>query len=172
MSCGSNNTPIGAISVDVSLEKIKSQIADARENSEVVEGSAETGYFIPPTLILNPPPDATILQEETFGPIAPITSFENEAQAWDYINACDLGLSSSVFTKDVDRAWSWAEGLNSGITVVNDWTHFWEHHLPFGGMASNRSGLGRLGGRHTLEFMSDLKIIVFNLGKPTFTRDG
>ena len=56
---------------------------------------------------------------------------------------------------------------NTGITVVNDWTHFWEHHLPFGGMASNRSGLGRIGGRHTLEFMSDLKTIAFNLGKPS-----
>ena len=63
---------------------------------------------------------------------------------------------------------NWAERLNTGLTVVNDWSHFWEHHLPFGGMASNRSGLGRIGGRHTLEFMSDLKTIAFNLGPPSF----
>ena len=158
------------------VEKMTAHLSDATgKGAKVVVGGKRPdlpGFFYEPTVLVDFPKDSLVNQEETFGPIAPITSFENEAQAWDYINACDLGLSSSIFTKDVDRAWSWAEGLNSGITVVNDWTHFWEHHLPFGGMASNRSGLGRIGGRHTLEFMSDLKIIVFNLGKPTFTRDG
>ena len=51
--------------------------------------------------------------------------------------------------------------------MVNDWSHFWEYHLPFGGMASNDSGLGSIGGRHTLEFMANLKTISFNLGPPS-----
>ncbi|HWB54670.1 MAG TPA: aldehyde dehydrogenase family protein, partial [Tepidisphaeraceae bacterium] len=106
-------------------------------------------------------------REETFGPIAKIKSFKTEDEACKYINACDLGLVSSVFTKDVDKAWTWAEQLNTGLTVVNDFNHFWEHHLPFGGMASNSSGVGRIGGRHTLEFMCDLKIIAFNIGAPS-----
>ena len=55
----------------------------------------------------------------------------------------------------------------NGITVVNDFNHFWEHHLPFGGMASNESGTGRIGGRYMLEFMSDLKTIAFNIGSPS-----
>ena len=98
------------------------------------------------------------------GPIAPINEFKNDEEAWRFIKACNLGLVSAVFTQDVDKAWQWAEELDSGITVVNDSTHFWEHHLPFGGTSRNQSGLGRIGGCHTLEFMCNLKTIIFNVG--------
>ena len=125
------------------------------------------GFFYEPTVIVDFPIDSLVNKEETFGPIAPIASFKTDDEAWEYINACDLGLVSSVFTKDIDRAWHWAEALNTGITVVNDWPHFWEHHLPFGGMGSNSSGVGRIGGRHTLDFMTDLKTIIFNIGNPS-----
>jgi acyl-CoA reductase-like NAD-dependent aldehyde dehydrogenase len=125
------------------------------------------GFFFEPTVLTDLPIDSMANREETFGPVAKIRSFKSDEDAWRYINACDLGLVSSVFTQDVDRAWSWAEQLNTGLTVVNDYTHFWEHHLPFGGMASNQSGVGRIGGRHTLEFMSDLKVIAFNIGAPS-----
>ena len=125
------------------------------------------GFFWQPTVITNFTADALVNQEESFGPVAPIKSFHREEEVWEYINACPLGLVSSVFTQNVDKAWLWAEQLDTGITVVNDWTHFWEHHLPFGGMSRNDSGLGRIGGRHTLEFMSNLKTIVFNIGNPS-----
>ena len=154
------------------VEKMTAHLEDAtRRGATVVAGGKppdRPGYFFEPTVLVDFPADSLVNREETFGPIAPVASFGNEKEAWQYIDACDLGLVSSVFTKDIDRAWHWAERLNTGMTVVNDWTHFWEHHLPFGGMASNRSGMGRIGGRHTLEFMSDLKTIVFNLGKPSF----
>jgi acyl-CoA reductase-like NAD-dependent aldehyde dehydrogenase len=118
-------------------------------------------------VMTNLPIDSLANHEETFGPIAKLRSFKSDDEAWKYINACNLGLVSSVFTHDVDQAWTWAEALNTGITVVNDFNHFWEHHLPFGGMASNDSGSGRVGGRHMLEFMSDLKTIAFNIGNPS-----
>ena len=70
---------------------------------------------------------------------------------------------SAVFTQDIDRAWRWAENLRTGITVVNDFTNYWELHIPFGGMSGTESGLGRIGGRHTLEFMSDRKTIAFHV---------
>ena len=153
------------------VEKMTAHLDNAKsKGAKVVVGGKRPdhpGFFYEPTILVDFHKDSLVNTEETFGPIAPVAGFSSEAQAWDYINACDLGLVSSIFTKDIDRAWHWAERLNTGITVVNDWTHFWEHHLPFGGMASNRSGLGRIGGRHTLEFMSDLKTIAFNLGKPT-----
>jgi len=153
------------------VEKMTAHLDDATsKGAKIVAGGRRPdhpGYFYEPTVLVDFPVDSKLNHEETFGPIAPVASFGTEDQAWQYIDACDLGLVSSVFTKDIDRAWHWAERLNTGITVVNDWTHFWEHHLPFGGMASNRSGLGRIGGRHTLEFMSDLKTIAFNLGKPS-----
>ena len=153
------------------VEKMTRHLEDAKQKgARVVAGGKRPnlpGFFYEPTVLTDFTPDSFVNKEETFGPLAPIRGFKSDSEAWDYINACDLGLVSAVFTKDVDKAWQWAEALNTGITVVNDWTHFWEHHLPFGGMASNQSGLGRIGGRHTLEFMSDLKTIAFNIGAPS-----
>jgi succinate-semialdehyde dehydrogenase/glutarate-semialdehyde dehydrogenase len=153
------------------VNKMTAHLDDAkRRGARIVVGGKRPnlpGFFYEPTVLTDFSMDSLVNKEETFGPIAPIKGFQTDQDAWDYIHACDLGLVSAVFTKDVDRAWQWAESLNTGITVVNDWTHFWEHHLPFGGMASNQSGMGRIGGRHTLEFMSDLKTIAFNIGPPS-----
>ncbi len=153
------------------VDKMTRHLEDATaKGARIVAGGKRPdrpGFFYEPTVLVDFTVDSLINREETFGPIAPIASFKTEAEAWALIDACDLGLVSSVFTKDVDRVWRWAERLNTGITVVNDWPHFWEHHLPFGGMASNESGLGRIGGRHMLEFMSDLKTIAFSVGGPT-----
>lgn len=153
------------------VEKITAHLQDAKQKgARVVVGGKRPdlpGFYYEPTVLVDFSIDSMVNKEETFGPIAPIKGFKSDQEAWDYINACDLGLVSSVFTKDVDKAWQWAEELNTGITVINDWPHFWEHHLPFGGMASNQSGMGRIGGRHTLEFMSDLKTIAFSVGGPS-----
>ena len=153
------------------VEKMGAHLKDAKAKGATVACGGDRpegpGYFWNPTVLTDFSVDALVNHEETFGPIAPIKSFSNDDEAWRHIKACNLGLVSSVFTLDVNKAWAWAEELDTGITVVNDWTHFWEHHLPFGGTARNDSGLGRIGGRHTLEFMSNLKSIVFNLGDPT-----
>lgn len=153
------------------VEKVREHVNDAvSKGAKVLTGGKQPdrpGYFWEPTVLTDFSLDSVVNREETFGPVAPIKSFRREEEVWEYINACNLGLVSAVFTRDVNRAWSWSESLNSGLTVVNDWTHFWEHHLPFGGMSGNDSGLGRIGGRHTLEFMSNLKTIAFNVGEPT-----
>lgn len=152
------------------VEKMTTHLNDAVDKgAKIVAGGKRPdrpGFFYDPTVLVDFSNDSLVNREETFGPIAPIKSFKTEKEAWECINECNLGLVSAVFTQDIDRAWTWAEGLNTGLTVINDWTHFWEHHLPFGGMASNQSGMGRIGGRHTLEFMSDLKTIAFSVGGP------
>jgi acyl-CoA reductase-like NAD-dependent aldehyde dehydrogenase len=153
------------------VEKMGGHLEDAvARGATVVSGGKRPdlpGFFWEPTVLTDFAIDSLVNREETFGPIAPINSFRTDDEVWKFIKACNLGLVSAVFTQDVDRAWQWAEELDTGITVVNDWTHFWEHHLPFGGTSRNESGLGRIGGRHTLEFMSNLKTISFNLGNPT-----
>jgi acyl-CoA reductase-like NAD-dependent aldehyde dehydrogenase len=153
------------------VEKMGRHLEDARTKGAAVVCGGDRpdgpGFFWNPTVLTDFSIDSLINREETFGPIAPIKSFSSDDEAWRYINACNLGLSSAVFTQDVNKAWQWAEELDTGLTIINDWTHFWEHHLPFGGTSRNDSGLGRIGGRHTLEFMSNLKTIAFNVGEPT-----
>jgi acyl-CoA reductase-like NAD-dependent aldehyde dehydrogenase len=60
-------------------------------------------------------------------------------------------------------AWKWAERLRTGVAVINDQSNYWEPHVPFGGMSGTRSGVGRLGGKQILEFMSDLQTIAFHV---------
>ena len=75
------------------------QIADARKKSDVVEGSADNGWFIPPTLVVNPPSEAKILQEETFGPVMTIHPFKSDDEAIELANKTGYGLSASIFGK-------------------------------------------------------------------------
>lgn len=149
------------------VEKMTAHLKDATsKGSKILVGGNRPnrpGFFYEPTVLVDFPVDSLVNKEETFGPIAPIASFGSDEQAWEYINACDFGLVSAVFTHDVNKAWRWAENLRTGITVINDFTNYWELHLPFGGMSGTQSGLGRIGGRHTIEFMSDLKTIAFNV---------
>lgn len=150
------------------VEKMSAHVADAKAGgAKVLAGGRQPdlpGYFYEPTVLVDFARDSLVNMEETFGPIAPVRSFASEDEAWDYIGACDLGLVSSVFTESADRAWQWAERLRTGVCVINDNSNYWEPHVPFGGMSGTQSGVGRLGGRHVLEFMSDLQAVAFHVG--------
>lgn len=115
--------------------------------------------YFEPTVITGVTPDMRINREETFGPIVPIIGFKDEAEA--VALACDdeYGLSVGVFTGDVGRGMAVAKRIPAGIVNVNEGSTYWEIHLPFGGAPGTKSGLGRLGGMHTLEAMSELKMI-------------
>lgn len=149
------------------LGKIMAHLEDAvSKGATVVAGGKRPdlpGFFYEPTVLVDYTPDSLVNQEETFGPVAPIASFRTDDVAWRYIDACNLGLSSAVFTSDVDRAWYWAERLKTGLTMVNAFSNYWELHLPFGGRSGTQSGIGRIGGRHTLEFMSEIHTIAFHV---------
>ncbi len=75
-----------------------------------------------------------------------------------------LGLVASVFTCDLTRAFRVAEGIRTGIVNVNDTSNYWELNIQFGGMSGKRSGIGRLGGAHTLNEMTELKTICLDVG--------
>lgn len=149
------------------VEKMENHVADARQKgAEVVAGGRRPdrpGFFYEPTVLVGFSRDSLVNTEETFGPIAPIRSFTRDEDAWDFIDACDLGLASSLFTESVDNAWRWAEHLRTGLVVVNDNSNYWEPHVPFGGRSGMDSGVGRLGGRQILEFMGDLQTIAFHV---------
>jgi len=150
------------------VDKTVAHVKDAVEKgAEVVAGGGRPdlpGFFHQPTVLVGYSEDSLINREETFGPVAPVHGFATDVEAWRFIDACELGLVSSVFTANVDEAWRWAERLRTGIVVVNDNSNYWEPHVPFGGMSGTRSGVGRLGGRHVLQFMADLQTIAFHVG--------
>ena len=156
ISSGVGDTHLGAISVDKSLKKIKMQISDARKNSDVVEGSADSGCFIPPTLVLNPPPDAKILQDETFGPVIMIQPFQSDEDAVKLANMTGYGLSASIFGKNRKRMKTISRRIKTGTISFNDvLTHYGIADLPFGGMGL--SGMGKVHGKEGLRAFSRQK---------------
>ncbi len=163
-------TTLGPLNNPGVVEKMRAHLSDAvSRGAEIVCGGRQPEHLLPgnyyqPTVLTGFTRDSLLNREETFGPIAPVASFDDEDEAWETIRACRLGLVSAVFTRDLTRAWRWAEKLRTGIVVVNDFTNYWETHLPFGGASGTGSGLGRLGGRHTLEAMTDLKTIAIHVG--------
>ena len=149
------------------VAQMERHVADAVERGATIAlggGRPERpGYFHEPTVLTGFAPESLVNREETFGPIAAIRSFASVDEANELIGGSRLGLVSSVFTENVHEAWRWAERLRTGIVVVNDNSNFWEPHVPFGGMSGTESGVGRLGGRHVLEFMSDLQTLAFHV---------
>jgi len=79
-------------------------------------------------------------------------------------NASGLGLSSAVFTRDIERAFWFAERLQTGQVTINDTSNYWELHLPFGGWAGKASGRGRVGGRYIFESMTQVRSVAITVG--------
>jgi len=104
-----------------------------------------------------------VTREETFGPIAPVTPLRDD-QILAAANASGLGLSSAVFTRDIERAFWFAERLQTGQVTINDTSNYWELHLPFGGWAGKASGRGRVGGRYIFESMTQLRSVAVTVG--------
>jgi succinate-semialdehyde dehydrogenase/glutarate-semialdehyde dehydrogenase len=108
--------------------------------------------------------DMEIAREETFGPVAPITTIRSQDEAVDLVNRSPYGLLTAVFTRDLRRGLRYAEAVRTGWVNVNEGTNYWESHLPFGGGSGSRSGVGRVGGRFSMERLTELKTIVVDLG--------
>ena len=82
--------------------------------------------------------------------------------AIDLVKDSPYGLLSAIFTKDLGRGLRFAEAVRTGWVNVNEGTNYWESHLPFGGRAGSQSGVGRVGGRFSMERLTELKTIVVN----------
>src|SRR5207245_4505267 len=125
-----------------------------------------TRLYYPARILDGVEPKMRVSLEETFGPTAPVIKFSDEAQALALANDSPYGLLGAVYTKDLSRALRFADGLDTGWVNINESSNYWEAHLPFGGRAGKRSGIGRVGGRFALEQLTDLKTIVIEVEGP------
>ena len=105
-----------------------------------------------------------IAREETFGPVVPISTIGSEEEAIRMVDDSPYGLLAAIYTRDLGRGLRFAERVRTGWVNVNEGTNYWESHLPFGGRAGSGSGVGRVGGRFSIERLTELKTIVVRLG--------
>lgn len=165
----SPDTTLGPLNNHTVAEKTDQHIQDSiAKGGIVVFGGSRapefgSALFYQPTVIDCVTREMQFNQEETFGPVAPVLRGGSDDEILAWANQGTYGLVASVWTTNVKRAIRFAEDLRAGIVNINESSHYWETHIPFGGMSGKQSGIGRLGGRHSLEAMSDLKTIVLDI---------
>jgi succinate-semialdehyde dehydrogenase / glutarate-semialdehyde dehydrogenase len=153
-------TELGPLVNEDTRSKVASLVQDAAAaGGRVLTGGAvpdRKGYFYAPTVLDNVPPGAGILNEEIFGPVAPIVRFSGEADAIAWANDTEYGLVSYVYTRDLRRSLRVAEALEAGMVGINRGVVS-DPAAPFGGV--KQSGLGREGGHDGLLEFTETKYI-------------
>ena len=156
---------MGPLHTERQRARIEEQVADAVDHgAKVLHGAARpqgeryaAGYFYEPTLLLEPPDEARVALEETFGPALPIWRVAGLDEAIERANASPYGLGSSVWTRDLHRASLAAERLEAGYTWVNSVNKVYDE-LPFGGL--KQSGYGKEHGAEALDYYQETKSVV------------
>jgi succinate-semialdehyde dehydrogenase/glutarate-semialdehyde dehydrogenase len=140
-------TQVGPLVNEDAVDKVASLVRGAvEEGAKAVIGGTRPdrpGFYYDPTVLVNVHPDSAILNEEVFGPVAPIVTFEDEAEAIRLANATEYGLVSYVYTGDLARGLRVSEKLEAGMVGLNRGLVS-DPAAPFGGV--KQSGVGREGG--------------------------
>src|SRR4029077_15634642 len=135
------DTDVGPVINSAALEKIHCYTQIGKDDGATLltggdiadEGDLGKGFYYRPTIFGDVQPDMRIAQEEIFGPTLSLIRFRDEAAAFRISNGIRYGLSSSIFTRDVNRAFRAMRDLEAGITYINAGTIGAEGHRPFGG---------------------------------------
>ena len=153
-----DTTQIGPLVDRQGLGKVQAHVEDAlaRGATAAVGGRVRDGLIFEPTLLTGVTRGMRILEEETFGPVAPVIRFTEDAEAVRMANDTPYGLAAYLWTRDLSRAFRVAEALDYGIVGVNDGLPS-AAQAPFGGV--KMSGVGREGGRWGIEEYLDQKYV-------------
>jgi aldehyde dehydrogenase (NAD+) len=156
----------GPIINEKQMKKILNYIAIGKKQGaklllggkKITEGEYKKGFFIEPTIFTNVTSDMTIAQEEIFGPVVAIMPVKDFNEAIKVANSTDYGLSASIYTKDINKAFRAMEKLESGIVYINAPTIGAEAHLPFGGIKNTGNG-SREAGTSAIEEFTEIKTV-------------
>lgn len=164
-----DTSKMGAIVSKEHMLKVQSYIDLAKEEGGEIlcggdrltmDGEFAEGWYLSPTIVEGLSYDCRTNQEEIFGPVVTIMPFDTEEEALMYANSTKYGLSSTVWTRDIDRASRVAESLEAGIVWINTWL-LRDLRTPFGGV--KHSGVGREGGFEALHFFTEPKNVCIRI---------
>ncbi|HEY5196541.1 MAG TPA: NAD-dependent succinate-semialdehyde dehydrogenase [Solirubrobacteraceae bacterium] len=155
---------VGPLIDDGAREKVSELVEDAlARGARCLTGGERldrAGYFYRPTVVVDLPRDARLLHEEVFGPVAPIVSFETEAEALEQANGTEFGLVAYLYTADLKRALRVSEALDVGMVGLNQGIVS-NAAAPFGGV--KQSGFGREGGYEGIDEYLETKYVAIGL---------
>ena len=152
---------VGPLIDEATFQKVEEHVRDARAKGATVtlggnRADAGIGFFFEPTVLLHAQDNMLLAQDETFGPVAGILTFDDEEEVIHRANDTKYGLAAYFFTRDIGRTWRLAEQLQYGILGANDGMPS-TAQSPFGGV--KESGFGREGGRWGIDEYLDIKYI-------------
>ncbi|KIT17107.1 aldehyde dehydrogenase family protein [Jannaschia aquimarina] len=157
------DTEMGPLCNADTLARVKRHVDDARAKGATIEQfGKEEGLYFPATILTDVTLDMEIMQEETFGPVAPIYKIRSAEEAIDIAHMSGLGLIASLWTQDLATAWRVGEALPHGSVNINETSNYWDQLAPFGG--AGQSGVGRELSQWFLETFTEKKLLVFDLG--------
>ena len=158
---------IGPLINERQAERVKHQLEDAvAKGAKIVLGGRVNGRFVEPTIVTDVTTDMDIWRDETFGPVAVVTTFKTDAEAIAMNNDTEYGLSAGIISVDEYRAMDIAQHLQTGMCHINCSPINDEAHAPFGG--TKASGLGRYGGRWSQESFSETRWITLDRGQKQY----
>ena len=168
-----DETVMGSVISPEHLEKVESYIElGLAEGGTVLTGGTRemTGFngpdgigaYLRPTVVADLPYTSRCATEEIFGPMVTLHTFDTEEQAVEMANHSEYGLAGSVWTTDLERGRDLATKIETGIVWVNTWLHR-DLRTPFGGVKN--SGVGREGGKWSMEFFSEMTNVCVKSGK-------
>jgi succinate-semialdehyde dehydrogenase/glutarate-semialdehyde dehydrogenase len=154
----------GPLIDQAALEKVQAHVADAIGHgaSALIGGKqpALGGTFFEPTVLKNVTPDMRIFREETFGPVAPLFRFKDDAEVVKLANDTEFGLAAYFYSNNLSRVWKVAEGLEYGMVGINTGLISTEV-APFGGV--KQSGLGREGSKYGMDDFMTVKYLCMSV---------
>ena len=158
----SEGVTMGPLINEGAASRVQQLVDDAiSKGALLLQGGSHKGTYFEPTVLDNVPLDAKIAWEETFGPVVTIIPVKDLDAAIKIVNDSRYGLDSCVFTENLYTAWKAAKSFEEGSVAINDAPAHGVGYFPFGG--NKDSGLGREGVGHSIDEMTRLKTIQFNL---------
>ncbi|MBU6266946.1 MAG: NAD-dependent succinate-semialdehyde dehydrogenase [Sphingomonadales bacterium] len=155
---------VGPLIDMAAVEKVEEHLENALAGGATLltggKRSERGGSFFEPTVVANVKADMLLAREETFGPLAGVIRFKDEAEAIALANDTEFGLASYFYARDLSRVWRVAEALETGIVGINTGLISTEV-APFGGV--KQSGLGREGSRHGLDDFMEIKYLCMGI---------
>lgn len=159
-SFDSSDVQQGPLINQQAVDKVVEHISDAVGKGARVLAGGEPhelgGLFFQPTVLADVTTDMLVTKEETFGPVAPIFRFDEEAEGVAMANATEFGLAAYFYARDINRIWRVAEALESGIVGINEGIISTEV-APFGGV--KESGIGREGSKYGIDDYLEIKYL-------------
>ncbi len=153
-----DDVDVGPMISEQEADRVQRWVSEAVDaGASLLHGGERDKALLQPTIVINPGADTRILRDEVFGPacsVMPVDSFEEAVAKAD---DTEYGLQAAIFTRDLERVFDGAQGLDFGGVVVNDTPSFRADHMPYGG--NRMSGLGREGIRFAVEDMTNLQML-------------